>query len=511
MKMNKTGLCLAVITALGATNAYAFVTTNIGVRIAPYGGKSADKPVYFAKERNLETSAVFYNQNTNAPISGTTADTAGGDLDITFPTQPSYAVNTTNTLFVKITLLKGAKFGSVADPRLICLGGASKVSGALQAGGKGTSSVSFSLPNNFTTTGDSGVCTLVASSYAGISTAGLQVSAVVRYKNGAQSLSASYKGTAIAFATGTQFKVVNDKTQVTATVASESKKFTTTTKLGSGTVTPISQQTAYLGTVKYGKATALVDRAGVSVTNIRYANTAKSYLASAASIPVVSASLIIEGAPLAAGSKIFLTTGMKGCSANNANSIKSAALNGANSITIAGLLKDLAGAKSFSGGVSICMMVDGTKAIDQGQITVSFSPTARSSYTPIAAPLKAFSNLALVKQDGTTLRILNIPPYKNPELGYVRLYNPNSQTIKVTGSLYTMDGKQVGTTQTIDAAIPGFGVKVLDKDALKTIFGAEWDTKATLRLDANTNNFKAMGTIRDATGTLINASGSTKN
>lgn len=496
MKINKTGLCLAIAAALGSTNAYSAYVP--GFRIVTSGTPST--PVYFAKERTLETSGIFANASTTAYVLPTSD---GGDLNITIPTSPGYSVNATNTMFVKVNLLKGAKFGSGADPVLKCFGAGTSAATLFQLGGKGSSSVSFSLPANFKTTAADGICTLIASAYVGVPSSGLSVSATVIYKDGALSKSASYKGTVISFATGTQFKVVNEKTQVIADVGSESKKFTTDTKRGSGAVTTSpSQKTAYLGFVKYGNTTALTVNRVATANFTRYQN-------SAAAIPLSSASLIVEGASLAAASNLYLVTGGVACSGGKA--YKTAPGNGTTTITFAGLKGTVVeDAKVLSAGLSLCMEVDGTKSIDQSTITVSLSTVGRTNYKPVVTPLSNANSLATVKQNGTTVRLLNVNSPTMAEKSYVRLYNTGSQAIKVTGSLFTTDGKQVGTNQVLDPALAGLSVKVLDGAALKTLFG-DWAGKAMLRIDANSSTFKAMGTIRDATGTLINASGSTKN
>jgi len=521
MKINKTGLCLAIAAALGTTNAYAVAASTYieGVRIVPKSGATVSPPVYFAKERTLETAGVFANACATsgaaaAPAAAATDTTApatcvnGGDLNITIPTNPGYAVNATNTMFLKINLLKGAKFGSGAHPTLKCWGSASVVktgvAAAFQVGGKGTSSVSFSLPQNFKTTADAGLCTLVASAYVSVPSSGLSVSATVVYKDGALTKSASYKGTVISFATGTQLKVLTANSSVTADVGSESKKFTTITKTKSGASTS-STKTAYLGFVKYGQATAVKSPGVYRIATASY----KSYTVSAAAIALSSASLVIEGASLAAASKLYLTTAAAaGCGGTK---LRSAAGNGTTTITFANMGNNKSSFIGLSAGLNICMEVDGTKGIDQSVITASLgSVVGKTNFKPIVTPLNNANSLATVKQNGTTLRLLNVNSPAMAEKSYVRLYNTGNQPVKVTGSLFTTDGKQVGTNQVIDAALAGLSVKVLDAAALKTLFG-DWTGKAMLRLDANSSTFKAMGTIRDATGTLINASGSTKN
>ncbi|MDD2814222.1 MAG: hypothetical protein PHP00_00565 [Thiotrichaceae bacterium] len=497
MKMNKTLLGLAIATALGSASINALAVPAIGVVIG--GSASTQKPVYFAKERNAETAGVFLNAAAGvvAPALG-----VGGDLNVTFPTQPSYLVNATNTMFVKVTLAKGAKFGGTNNPVLMCKGlsgaAAATVSANFQVGGKGTSSVSFSLPLGFTTTATSGLCTLVASSYVGVPAAGLTVSALVRYKDGVTQLSAGHNGTVISFATGTQLRVSTASSQVTANVGLESKLFTTGTKISSATPTAsASPKTAYLGFVKYG----MFYQSSTDIHVTRYAGTAALYEPVAASVAVSTANLVLEGAALAAGTSIKLMTGAAGCAATM---YKSATLAGTNSVTIAGVAANV-----LSAGFSVCLIVDGTKAIDQGTITASLTGTAKSNFTPVFTPYNGANSLATIKQNGTTVRLLNLPAPTGAEKAFVRLYNPNTQPIKVTGSLYTADGKAVGTSQVVNAALPGFSVQVLDAPALVTLFGT-WTGKATLRLDANADKFKAMGTIRDLTGTLINASGSTK-
>lgn len=521
MKINKTGLCLAIAAALGSTNAYSAVAVTYipGVRIVPAPGVTADKPVYFAKERTLETAGVFVNacradgKGSAAALSTDIVTVVGcpdgGDLNITIPTNPGYSVNATNTMFLKINLLKGAKFGSTVDPVLKCWGSAAAAGtallGAFQVGGKGTSSVSFSLPQNFKTTGSAGICTLIASSYVGVPSSGLSVSATVVYKDGALTKSASYKGTVISFATGTQLQVLTAGSQVTADVGKESKLFAATTRVKAGA--GASQgKTAYLGFVKYGKATAIANKGVYRVATAGY----KPYTVSAAAFGLSSASLVIDGASLAAASKLYLTTGAAGCGAGHVK-LRSAAGNGTTTITFAKMGSNKSSFIGLSAGLNICMEVDGTKSIDQSVITASLgSVVGRTNYKPIVTPLNGATNLATIKQNGTTVRLLNVNSPAMAEKSYVRLYNTGNQAVKVIGSLFTTDGKQVGTNQVIDAALAGLSVKVLDAAALKTLFG-DWTGKAMLRLDANSSTFKAMGTIRDATGTLINASGSTKN
>lgn len=497
MKMNKTLLGLAIATALGSTSVSAAVP-GLGVRIGVPA--STQTPVYFAKERNAETVAVFYNSDAGSKITQSTS--TAGDLNVTFPTQPSYLVNSTNTMFVKVSLSKGARFGGNNNPILLCANGSNVVSGNFQVGGKGTSSVSFSLPSGFTTTAGSGLCTLIASSYVGVAAAGLNVSALVRYKDGVSQLSAATNGTVISFATGSQFRVNTEGSQVTADVGLEAKAFTIGVSVASNTPTSVtsSPKTAYLGFVKYGK----FYQASPDIHVTRYAGTAALYEDSAASIQMSTATLTLDGAPLAGGSKIRLTTGASGCG-GGAVGYKTAILAGQSTVTIA----NLSGA-ALSAGINVCLIVDGTKSIDQGTITASLTGGSKTNFTPIFTPLNGANNLATVKQNGTTIRLLNLPGPGGVEKAFVRLYNPNSQPVKVTGSLYDTKGQVIGKAGTVvNAALPAFSVQVLDAAALTTLF-ATWTGKASLRLDANTDKFKAMGTIRDLTGTLINASGSTK-
>lgn len=525
MKINKTGLCLAIAAALGTTNAYAAASAYIeGVRIVPKSGGSVSPPVYFAKERTLETASVFTNacaadSLSAAPATATTDTTApatctnGGDLNITIPTIPGYATNSSgSTMFLRVSLLKGAKFGSVANPILRCWGSAAvaltAVAGTVDGAAQGTSSALFALPPFFRTTADAGLCTLISSAYVGVPSSGLSVSAVVLYKDGTTSKSASYKGTVISFATGTQFKVLMAGAQVTADVSSEAKKFLTSTKTKSALSTS-SGKTAYLGFVKYGKTTAIAGNGVYRVATADYI----SYTVSAAAIALSSASLVIDGASLAAASKLYLTTAAAGCGAG-AVKLRSA-VGGTTRVTFAQMGSNNSSFIALSAGLNICMEADGTKSIEESAITASLgSVVGRTNFKPIVTPLNGANSLATVKQNGATLRLLNVNSPSMPEKSYVRLYNTGNQAIKVTGSLFTADGKQVGTNQVIDAALAGLSVKVLDGAALKALFdpaGTAWTGKAMLRLDANSNTFKVMGTIRDATGTLINASGSTKN
>lgn len=533
MKINKTGLCLAIAAALGTTNAYAVVATGqiLGVRIvAGTNPVSTVSPaVYFAKERTLETSGLFPNASNSAGTGAATgvmtvggADKfavngiSGGDLNVTFPTNPNYVVNATNTMFVKFNLLKGAKFGTGASPRLLCWGSAgttplhkTAVSANLQV--NSTSAVSFALPQNFRTTSDAGICTLVVSSYVGVPSSGLAVSANVVYKDGVLTKSASYKGTVISFATGTQFKVLTAGSAVTADVGAESKKFTIKTKVGSATNTVNSaQKTAYLGFVQYGQAAAIKTPGVYRVAS--GGTTFAAYKTASVSIPLNSASLVFEGAALAAASKLYLVDkSVAGCTGVAGKQLYTQVGNGTSTITFANFGKVAADYNNLSAGMSVCMEVDGTKSIEQSSITVSMgSVVGKTNYKPITTPLNGLNSLATVGQNGTTVRLLNVLPPVHTEKSYIRLYNTSNQPVKVTGSLFTTDGKQVGTTQVIDAALPGLAVKVLDAAALKTLYG-DWTGKAMLRLDANSSSFKAVGTIRDATGTLINASGSTKN
>jgi hypothetical protein len=372
------------------------------------------------------------------------------------------------------------------------------VNGGLQGGGaKGSTSVSYTIPQGFTTTSNKGYCTLIASSFAGLGVDGMSVSARINYKNGLSPVSASYKGTVISFTTGSQFTVLTGGSSVTADVQQESKLFTVGspfTKIKSGALAAGNGKMAYLGFVQYKLTSA----------NLRYAGSTAAYNNSAA---ITSGSLVLDGLGLAGGVSVVLTSAGKGCTAVAGSTVYKAGTLTTNSITIAGLKP-----KQLSAGMDVCLIVDGTKSIDQGTITATLKTVANTNFTPVVTPLNGLNSLATIKQNGTTVRILNIPAPGNPELGYVRMYNPTSQPIKITGNLYTLDGKPVSSTPSvvINAALPGLSVQVLDVTALKTLFGT-WTGKAMLRLDANSANFKAMGTIRDATGTLINASGSTKN
>lgn len=465
MNFKKTTLGVAVAATLGfAAGSQAGVFIN---------NSNSAAPIKIAKERNLEANGTI--------VEGTTA----GMFNAKFLTIPNYAINANNKLFVKVSLLGGAKFWKT--PTLTCYG-AGAISGAFQQGGAGATDVSFSLASGKTITGSTtsaAACVLDVSGYSVGAQTDVEVSALVRYQDGLTQKETAYKGKLFQFVTAAFATFGKGDAQVTADVRKSSKEFTTSTKPANSTI-----KTAYLGFVKY-KASGALGITGGTVT---------------AGHIIKSAKITIDGAALAAASNIYLqaTASTVAAAACNTKGIQ-ATPNNSTTITFSGIK-----ATALSVGYAVCMEVDGTKSMEQGQITAAIEVINQTNWVGNSSPFGS-NNLVNVVKNGTTIRVLNIPKPSGVEKAFIRFYNPTNQPVRISGTLYDQAGTQVATGE-LFASLPANDVEVLSSDTLAAKLGnVTWTGRAWLKVEADSSNFKVMATLRDGTGTLVNMSNAGRN
>jgi len=547
MKMmnNKTSLALAVAAALGVmsqqasalikldfkstdTSGYATSAPGPAVPIAAVTG-----PMLFAAEQTGEASMAINN------LYVTAAAAAGvvwndGDLSVAIPVPSSYSVVGVKTMFVKVTLTGGAKF--YAEPYLVCpnqtavaappvahtfanvlsanFTSAGQGATAIAAGGglistatspaAGKATAVFNIVSGLTTVA-SGYCALTFASPA-IAAAGAMLTAYtvttrgeigmnveVGYTQGGAPATALVSGTIIKFVPTMKSVVAATDIAgavptVTIDVKQASKKF-----VPNGTL--VTQTVAVLGSIK----TVSAQTAGtVRVATLSGYDTT-------ASVIMTTGTVTINGDLLAGVQNITLAKGPLCANPSSAP----AGVPSSGSVTIAGIpqseLTAFAGAPL---GLNICATVAGTTTLNGGQLTAVLTGGNVTNFTPDLGPS---GNLVNVGINGARVRVLQVPSSTNTDLAFIRFYNTSSQDTIVRGTLYGMDGKVIGTENSVlFDALKSNDVEVLDAAKLQTKVGATgpWTGKAWLLVQAEIEpaSFKVQGLLRTPANILVNLS-----
>jgi hypothetical protein len=157
--------------------------------------------------------------------------------------------------------------------------------------------------------------------------------------------------------------------------------------------------------------------------------------------------------------------------------------------------------------ISVCMIANNVNTIDRGQVGFTISSVAGAgNYTPNMSILD--TTLVKVVKNGTSLKVLNIPPpdYTTDQAA-IRFYNMGTTSGRVTGTLYsqgTTDGSNTGggallgaaNVTLIDALAPN-AVKVLTGPQLGTLFGqTTWPGRAWLQIESEIKGLRVQALVR---------------
>jgi len=168
---------------------------------------------------------------------------------------------------------------------------------------------------------------------------------------------------------------------------------------------------------------------------------------------------------------------------------------------------------SLVAGLNMCAIVDGSKVLNAGQLSAVLTGGGVANFAPT---LGAETNIVPVNINGARVRVLNIPASNAADLAYVRFYNTSSQDAKVTATLYGMDGKALGTPDTVlFEPLKSNDVEVLDAVKLEKKFGltAPWTGRVWMLVQAEIDKdlFRVQALVRSPSGALINMSTDTTN
>lgn len=481
MNLKQTTLAASVMVALVASNA------NAAVFIGKAGGQT-NTPAKFAVEQPTETSGKFFNP--------------GGVLDVYVPSVGGYTVNASNTLFFKIALKGGAKFTKV--PSLECrtiTAATFKTAVITNGGAAGSTQVTFSVKTGLVMNSTSAVCRLktysgAAAVITAVYTLGAKtaqtISAVVEYNDGLANVSKSYTGTFITFAQALAAKIqaaglTNTATNAVIDVKEASKKFVVAAPTTTTT-------TALVGSVSYNAAnspaTAANSKSGVALTPANV---------------ITTATITISG-PVNGAAKFGLDADQ--CNGGGAPLYSVAPSGG--TVTFSSVTP-----AQIAAGLNVCMYLNGTNVLDAGQLTLQLSGkavTTPGTWVPVFGDAQ---NIHLLKKNGSSYRVLNIPNPTNGDQAFIRLYNPNNFETIVRGTMYSQDGAQLGTTQILDPAATGtslkpYEVRIITAPNLATLFGVTtWTGRARLVVDAEADKFQVQALMRGPSQVLVNMSGQT--
>jgi len=532
--MNKTSLALAMAACLGGISPQALAIVKLSESTtAPAASQEDDGgAVVFAAEQSGEASlglVNFYKDDDNV---------ADGDLTVWLDKMPSaYAVTGIKTLYVQITLTGGAKF--YAEPKLVCTnsiaGTPATFAGVTHADGvanvasagndatqivaakmlilsantiaAGKATATFNILSGLTTTDSA--CLLTFTHTATIATTtgtigpGLTAYTVgarqdvgmnvtVGYVQAGAPVTSTFSGTFIKFATALKATVTaagitaNVPASVTIDVKQASKKFV------AGAPATYDASLGLLGSV------TIASGAGIRLSTYSAAE-------STAYLIMATGSVTVSGPLLAGVASVHAYTGAGNCVAGEvANATPTVSTAGSSTnITLTGI-----STTALKGGVNICAKVDGTKTLNNGQITASLTGGGVTNFTPTFTE----ANFVNVGINGSRVRVLNIPAATNIDQAYIRFYNTSSQGATIRGTLYGQDGKVIGTENSIlFDPLNAYDVEVLDSTKLALKVGAEpkWVGKAWLLIQAELDSslFKVQAlVVRPSAGSAVNLS-----
>ena len=467
MKKNTT-LALAISAALLAPGA-----ASAAIALSEAGTST---PLKFAKEVPVSSSGTKF------AITGTTEN-------LTMPTPVGIQITGANPAFVKVNLLNGAKF--LAAPEIQCKYNAGFKAGSLTVGGAGAAAVTFQLASG--TLNGSG-CTV--SAYGGLTVSGKHdqsVSAKLEFLDAGVAASKSYKGQLVTFnrTLGSIFGVPTQDIKID--VSKSSREFVSAAQT--------KAKTAYLGRVEFD---GLPGASGINTAGSQLIVDGTTF--SAAMIKVAGTTVASVGT--ASGNKFFLTHTAAGTC--NAANVASGTVSGT-TVTFQPI-----NAAQATAGVNVCLTINGTTALEKGQITASVNAIAKNSFALDAALDNP--NLALIDKNGSGAKVLIVPKTTAADNLFVRIYNISNVTGKVLGTLYSQgstdgnntDAGKVLGTGTLVASLAPNAVTILKQSEIATALGIvdAWPGRAWLQVDAEFEGLRVMSLIRSPSGVLTNFSDS---
>lgn len=468
MKKNTT-LALAISAALLVPSA-----ASAAIALSEAGTAT---PLKFAKE---------------VPVSGTGTSFAinGTAEDLTMPTPVGIQITGSNPAFVKVNILNGAKF--LKAPKILCkyTAGAAN-SGSLTVGGAGAAAVTFQLANGVL---NGSGCTVEA--YSGLTVSGKHdqnVSAKLEFLDAGVAASKGYKGQLVTFnrALGSIFGIPNQDIKID--VSKSSREFVSAGQT--------KAKTAYLGRVEFDK---LAGASGINTAGVQLAVNTTTF--SAAIVKIAGTTVASVGT--ASGNKFLLTHTAAGTC--NAAAVASGKVSGS-TVTF----QSINGVQATA-GVNVCLTVNGTTALEKGQITASINAIAKNNFTLDTAIDNP--NLALIDKNGSGAKVLIVPKTTAADGLFVRIYNISNVTGKVLGTLYSQgstdgnntDAGKVLGTGTLVASLAPNAVTILKQSDIATALGITdaWPGRAWLQVDAEFEGLRVMSLIRSPSGVLTNFSDS---
>jgi hypothetical protein len=253
----------------------------------------------------------------------------------------------------------------------------------------------------------------------------------------------------------------------------------------------IGQNTAFVGSVAYNSA----DETKAVLSPFTTADITSDAVAETLSVTIDSPSL--------AGVDTVTLHNDAAANACAGASVGTQKPNGGTSVTFA----DLAPA-SLKTGVDVCITIDGLTAVPAGQFTVTVNGEDKvSGNTTLATPDFGEANRPLynLKKNGSTHRVLNIPPAGVADKAFIRLYNVSSFPGTVLGTMRDATGALIGTAGTVVTTLNPREVKVVNADTLKTLFG-DWAGRSRLFLEADIDELRVQSLMRSS-DVLENMSG----
>jgi len=430
----KSVLKLSIVAALSAGADSALAALDLTA--------TTKTPVYFAKEIPVATTLSLANAAAVVPLA-TGVDVTTMPLTIKLASIPSYAINTSNTFFVKLSLTNGAKFSAATTGTVgYCNTAVANAGTDLSSGtplsislGAGTNNVTL---NAAPPAGNSAV---LASTTA-FSTCFVQFSAITVSGNGDVNISAdvlytdasvqqtkSVSATFISFKRGNEVSVSGAGANAVIDVTTGSKLLATAGV--DKAAVKVSTKTALVGFITYATATTAALNTGGS------AFSGAGFVAGG-SLTTGVYSVTISG-PTVANAKSAYVSDTATC----ATTIAASATPASASVTVSGV-----SAGGISGGVFACLGFDGTTPISDGQITLSVANLGAESTLANPDFTTTSSNSYKFTKNGAAVKI-NFLTNPTGFQSFVRFTNPTSTNGNIFIDVYNDDGVKGATTVTV--------------------------------------------------------------
>jgi hypothetical protein len=317
------------------------------------------------------------------------------------------------------------------------------------------------------------------------------MSAVIEFQNGLSDAASGTVGTFISFVTALELvaspRSVSDNTAAEAIISVQDASL----KFDSNTVPGVN--TAFIGSVTYKAAESL---AGAKVYGPKQATNV------AAADILATASITVNSPALAGINTVTLTDGGSDVCTNIKSSMQP---QGATSVTFTNLQP-----ADLSAGFNICIVADGVTNIPAGLFSVTVTGAGVTSGTPateVASPDFGAADRPLYNlvKNGSSYRVLNIPPVGVADQAFIRLYNVSNFEGTVLGEMRNTAGELIGNQSTVVTTLGPREVKVINADTLKTLF-ADWTGRSRLFLESDISELRVQSLLRSS-NVLENMSG----